>query len=420
MLPSGLAGSSPRPIADRDCGFECVRSCLRRACRRTCCAEPADVRERGFARQNYSARAELRETPQKTWAPTAAGARRQGGPSLAPETPPPLRSNSSPCEPPVPVLGLACSPSLDAALRVALHLGLCLRACLPTLSLVRAYLPPPAPHTLLTAVFPTRSLSTTPNRASWLSDQIAPRLGDRMGRLIYGNRKERERQRKMGGMLPSDAEAIAADERRDAALGAVGVDGSPLLENEQEQEQIGWEERDANERLWAKKRARLLRKRWGGPNAPPEHKYSTATHRTSHKKLRHLARLVSKEPIDFAILQMQYSHKRSSKWIKSSLVLAREHARAKGLDVSRLVVDQIWVSKGPHSKGIEFKSKGRAGRMIHRTGKINFVLRYGKTWEERDEARVREAVYNVRRTGSGTWIKYPRIGNRRNYAGWTM
>lgn len=241
-----------------------------------------------------------------------------------------------------------------------------------------------------------------------------------MGRVIFGKRKERERQRQMGGMLPSDAEQLAADERRDAALGAVGVDGMPLIENDQEAEQVGWEERDDEARHLLKKRARLSRKRWGGLNAPPEHKYSTAMHRTSHKKLQPLAVLIAKEPVDFAILQMQYSRKRAAKWIKSSLVLAREHARAKGLDVSRLIVDEIWVNKGPTARGIEYKSKGRAGHVLRRTGRIHFVLRYGKTWEQRDEERVRKAIYHVRRAKSGGPHQYPRIGNRQNYTGWGM
>jgi large subunit ribosomal protein L22 len=72
---------------------------------------------------------------------------------------------------------------------------------------------------------------------------------------------------------------------------------------------------------------------------PLQHKYSTANFKISHRKLNMLGRQIAGKPIDYAILQMQFSEKRASKRIKSMLVLAKQHAiNYKNLDVSKLIV----------------------------------------------------------------------------------
>lgn len=54
-----------------------------------------------------------------------------------------------------------------------------------------------------------------------------------------------------------------------------------------------------------------------------------------------LGRQISGQPIDMAIMQMNFSEKRASKRIKSMLVVAKDHATGyKGLDSSRLVVSE--------------------------------------------------------------------------------
>lgn len=72
---------------------------------------------------------------------------------------------------------------------------------------------------------------------------------------------------------------------------------------------------------------------------PCQHKYSTANFKISHRKLNMLGRQISGKPIDYAILQMEFSEKRASKRLRSMLVLAKKHAIAyKNLDPSKLVV----------------------------------------------------------------------------------
>ena len=69
-----------------------------------------------------------------------------------------------------------------------------------------------------------------------------------------------------------------------------------------------------------------------------QHKYSTANFKMSHRKLNMLGRQIQGKPIDSAILQMMFSEKRASKRIKSMLVVAKDHAVAKGLEDKKLVV----------------------------------------------------------------------------------
>ena len=51
-----------------------------------------------------------------------------------------------------------------------------------------------------------------------------------------------------------------------------------------------------------------------------------------------LSRQIAGLPIDEAIVQMQFSEKRASKWIKSTLCLARDHAMDKGLSRDKMIV----------------------------------------------------------------------------------
>ena len=51
-----------------------------------------------------------------------------------------------------------------------------------------------------------------------------------------------------------------------------------------------------------------------------------------------LGRQIAGKPIDSAILQMMFSEKRASSRIKSMLVVAKDHAAAKGLEEKKLVV----------------------------------------------------------------------------------
>ncbi|KAM6495892.1 mitochondrial 50S ribosomal protein L22 [Amanita muscaria] len=118
---------------------------------------------------------------------------------------------------------------------------------------------------------------------------------------------------------------------------------------------------------------------------PTEHKYSTANFKISHRKLNMLGRQISGKPIDYAILQMQFSEKRASTRILNMLATARDHAaRYKKLNESKLVVAEAWVTKGAkRSKRLEPKGRGRYGIRIRPSARMHVVLKEGKTVEEK-------------------------------------
>lgn len=70
-----------------------------------------------------------------------------------------------------------------------------------------------------------------------------------------------------------------------------------------------------------------------------QHKYSTANFKISRRKLNMLANQISGKPIDWAILQMQFSEKRAGTRIMNMLATAKDHAtRYKNLNRSKMIV----------------------------------------------------------------------------------
>ncbi|PFH52716.1 hypothetical protein AMATHDRAFT_73852 [Amanita thiersii Skay4041] len=117
---------------------------------------------------------------------------------------------------------------------------------------------------------------------------------------------------------------------------------------------------------------------------PTSHKYSTSNFKVSHRKLNMLGRQISGKPIDYAILQMQFSEKRASSRIMNMLATARDHAtRYKKLNEPKLVVAEAWVTKGPkRGKKLEPKGRGRYGIRIRPSARLHVVLKEGRTIEE--------------------------------------
>ncbi|KAI6164856.1 ribosomal protein L22 [Pisolithus thermaeus] len=123
----------------------------------------------------------------------------------------------------------------------------------------------------------------------------------------------------------------------------------------------------------------------------PEHKYSTANFKISHRKLNMLGRQISGKPIDHAIMQMQFSEKRASNRIMSMLATAKLHATVyKNMDPSKLVVSEAWVTKGENRlKRLEPRGRGKFGIRIHPDSRMHVILRPGKTYDQ-DKKEQRE------------------------------
>jgi hypothetical protein len=91
-----------------------------------------------------------------------------------------------------------------------------------------------------------------------------------------------------------------------------------------------------------------------------QHNAATIYMPTSHRKLKLLSKQISGKPIDYAILQMQFSEKRVSGRIQEMLLKAKEGAtKDKKMDASRLIVCElhIWllavlIVNGIHFSGI--------------------------------------------------------------------
>ncbi|KAF8592191.1 mitochondrial 50S ribosomal protein L22 [Ramaria rubella] len=132
-----------------------------------------------------------------------------------------------------------------------------------------------------------------------------------------------------------------------------------------------------------------------------EHKYSTANFKISHRKLNMLSRQISGKPIDHAILQMEFSQKRAAKRIKSTLVLARQHAvEYKGLDRAKLIVAESWVTKGPKQlKRLEIKGRGKTGIRQHPDSRLSVILQEGKTMEEKAKLLRERKLNKIRSPG---------------------
>ena len=103
-----------------------------------------------------------------------------------------------------------------------------------------------------------RPLSTTSVRTSFW-DTVLP--------LIQGNRRERQLQRKQGGLLPEDYERVQRDQRRDEMMASQSSTGDMLMEDSYDAPEFQAEERQ-RQASDAKRQKRLLRKRWGGLTEP--------------------------------------------------------------------------------------------------------------------------------------------------------
>ncbi|KAG6814172.1 hypothetical protein H0H92_000848 [Tricholoma furcatifolium] len=145
---------------------------------------------------------------------------------------------------------------------------------------------------------------------------------------------------------------------------------------------------------------------------PDSHKYSTAVFKISHRKLNMLGRQIAGKPIDYAILQMQFSEKRASTRIMNMLATARDHAvRYKKLKEGKLVVAEAWVSKGPKGqRRLDIKGRGRMGFQTHPNSKLSVVLKEGKTVEEKkleDRARRIRKIVSAAATREDRPIRNP-------------
>lgn len=259
------------------------------------------------------------------------------------------------------------------------------------------------------------SVSSSASRSSMLAG-----IRERLTKVALGSNYTRVRDR--GGMFPEEKEKQDRERKRDAAMASFSPDGTPLFEDI-DSLPAAQQESQRQQRISAKIEARQARKRYNATDpvtgAALEHKYSTAKFKISPRKLSMLAHQISGHPIDYAILQMQFSPKRASKRILSTLALARDHAAAKGMQVPRLIVSEAWVNKGTFLRRIDIKGRGRFGFKHHPSARMNIVLRYGKTYAEKEIETLALARKRVKAIGTGGVVRTNRpIVNQFQRPGW--
>ncbi|KAJ6515900.1 ribosomal protein L22/L17 [Mycena sanguinolenta] len=116
----------------------------------------------------------------------------------------------------------------------------------------------------------------------------------------------------------------------------------------------------------------------------PFHKESTVPFVISHRKLNKLGRQIAGKPIDYAILQMQFSNKRAGSKIKDLLLSAKQKAvQRRRMDSPTLVVAEAWVNKRAiRSKKLLPQGRGHHGLRIRPSSSLTVVLKEGKTVEQ--------------------------------------
>ncbi|CAO1614406.1 unnamed protein product [Parajaminaea phylloscopi] len=237
---------------------------------------------------------------------------------------------------------------------------------------------------------------------------LALRLRDNAQAALFGRSREKDLARIRGGMTPEQMRSMREAALRERAVASVDSEGNPLLANDEvDQSEAVQRTTRIMARLEQRQRKRQERKRWGSTLlAEPEHKYSTSRFRISPRKLQMLADQINGKPIDYAILQMQFSSKRAARRIRSALCLARDHAiSAKGMQRSRIIVSEAWVGKGRKFKMPDFKGRMRMGIRESLESQLSIVLRHGKTREQEMREQIDKARRHVRSVGTGGVVR---------------
>ncbi|KAI9011736.1 ribosomal protein L22/L17 [Hyaloraphidium curvatum] len=104
-------------------------------------------------------------------------------------------------------------------------------------------------------------------------------------------------------------------------------------------------------------------------------KYQTPNFRVSPKKLNKLAQQIRGLPIDEAISQMHFSHKKPRIKVRNMLY----NAKATAVNVSKLNADQLYVKeayigKGRYQKSMLFHGRGRFGIMTRKVAHMKVLL----------------------------------------------
>ncbi|WVQ82033.1 hypothetical protein IAT38_004161 [Cryptococcus sp. DSM 104549] len=264
----------------------------------------------------------------------------------------------------------------------------------------------------------TLSQSTLPGPSSARCLQAIPRAGVRAVHTSPSPQAAWERYIRLPKWIkPTPSESTDGTPPQTEATGTSAQDAEKYEDVVVED---GKEAEKGSEELFketSKEKTEMSRKtRRRGTDVWTEHRYSSALHKISYRKLNMISRQIAQLPVDEAIVQMQFSEKRASSWIKSTLALARDHAIDKKLDRGKLVVAETWVSKGPKIARLDIRGRGKYGIKHHPSSRIHVVLREGMTHAQKEEKRFKKDVGKVR--SAGLVREYTPL-RRKVVSGWT-
>jgi large subunit ribosomal protein L22 len=98
--------------------------------------------------------------------------------------------------------------------------------------------------------------------------------------------------------------------------------------------------------------------------------------RTSPQKLNLVAQLIRGMPVEKALAELTFSHKRVAQHVKKVLESAIANAENNhDLDIDSLVVDQAFVGKNMVMKRWRARARGRTGKILKPFSEITIVVK---------------------------------------------
>ncbi|CAG8445932.1 14451_t:CDS:2 [Acaulospora morrowiae] len=145
-----------------------------------------------------------------------------------------------------------------------------------------------------------------------------------------------------------------------------------------------------------------------------EHSYSTMNFRISPRKLRLIANQIAGKPLNEAIEQMEFSHKRASKKIMNSLITARDHAwRYKMMDPEEVFIEQAFVGKGFYKKRPSFRARGRFSMLKIKKAHMKYILKVKRSEGNKGITTKRQVKADRYKPKKNPWV--PLVENKPIY-----
>ncbi|KAJ4360894.1 39S ribosomal protein L22, mitochondrial [Didymosphaeria variabile] len=99
---------------------------------------------------------------------------------------------------------------------------------------------------------------------------------------------------------------------------------------------------------------------------------------------------------------------------KATVIELRDGSKKTVTDSTEMYVDQAWASKGPETRSVEFRARGRTNLLHHRSAKFNVLLK-----EEKTRMRISDEI-KKKRANKPLWVPLPDrpVTTQRQYCLW--